>query len=87
KNMAFELNTRSMYQYGNVDLYEQMISWYLELGGNSFSLGSDAHSIAYYGFHFDDAIALLEKHGVSTVTVFEKQKPAELSLSQFKDAH
>ncbi|MEG0267856.1 MAG: PHP domain-containing protein [Carnobacterium sp.] len=73
KEMAFELNTRSMYQYGNVDLYEQMIEWYLELGGKSFSLGSDAHSIAYYGYHFEDAIALLKKHGVSSVTVFEKQ--------------
>ena len=85
KHMAFELNTRSMYQYGNVDLYEQMITWYLELGGSSFSLGSDAHSIAYYGFHFDEAIALLEKHGVSTVTVFEQQKPTQVSLKQFKE--
>ncbi len=83
--MAFELNTRSMYQYGNVELYEQMIVWYLELGGTSFSLGSDAHSIAYYGFHFDEAIALLEKQGISAVTVFEQQQPVELSLDQFKE--
>lgn len=84
KNMAFELNTRSMYQYGNVELYEQMITWYLELGGKSFSLGSDAHSIDYYGFYFEDAIALLEKHGVSSTVVFNKQQPTRLPLSEMK---
>jgi histidinol-phosphatase (PHP family) len=84
KNMAFELNTRSMYQYGNVVLYEQMITWYLELGGKFFSLGSDAHSIDYYGFHFEDAIALLEKHGVSSVVIFDKQQPTLLPLSKMK---
>lgn len=73
--MSFELNTRSMYQYGNVALYEQMISWYLELGGTSFSLGSDAHSIDYYGFHFNDAIFLLKKYDVNAITAYNKQKP------------
>lgn len=84
KNMAFELNTRSMYQYGNVELYEQMITWYLELGGKSFSLGSDAHSIDYYGFYFENAITLLEEHGVSSVVVFDKQQPTQLPLSKMK---
>lgn len=86
-NMAFELNTRSMYQYGNVDLYERMISWYLELGGDSFSLGSDAHSIEYYAFHFDEAIALLEKKGVSSVTVFKQQQPSEMTLNELRRTH
>ncbi|WP_034549737.1 histidinol-phosphatase HisJ family protein [Carnobacterium funditum] len=84
KEMAFELNTRSMYQYGNVALYEQMIKWYLELGGKSFSLGSDAHSTDYYGYHFEDAITLLEEQGVSSVTIFEKQQPTQLPLNTFK---
>lgn len=81
--MSLELNTRSMYQYGNVNLYEQMIRWYLEVGGKSFSLGSDAHAIAYYGFHFDEAILLLKKYDVSTVTVFEQQRPKEIKLDMF----
>lgn len=84
KQMAFELNTRSMYQYGNVALYEQMIEWYVALGGKLFSLGSDAHSIDYYAYHFDDAIALLEKNSVSSVTIFEKQQSTQLPLSEMK---
>ncbi|MGY0401621.1 histidinol-phosphatase HisJ family protein [Carnobacterium jeotgali] len=82
--MAFELNTRSMYQYGNVALYEQMISWYLALGGSSFSLGSDAHSIDYYGFYFGETMTLLEKYNISKVTVFEQQKQKELTLDSLR---
>lgn len=82
--MAFELNTRSMYQYGNVALYEQMISWYLALGGSSFSLGSDAHSIDYYGFYFGETLTLLEKYNMSKVTIFEQQKQKELTLDSLR---
>ena len=82
--MAFELNTRSMYQYRNVALYEQMISWYLALGGSSFSLGSDAHSIDYYGFYFGETMTLLEKYNISKVTVFEQQKQKELTLDSLR---
>lgn len=82
--MAFELNTRSMYQYGNVALYEQMISWYLALGGSSFSLGSDAHSIDYYGFYFGETLTLLEKYNISKVTIFEQQKQKKLTLDSLR---
>lgn len=84
KQLAFELNTRSMYQYGNVALYEQMIEWYVALGGKLVSLGSDAHSTDYYAYHFEYALALLEKNDISSVTIFEKQQPTQLSLSEMK---
>lgn len=82
-NMSFELNTRSMYQYGNDTLYDQMIRWYLEEGGTSFSLGSDAHSTDYYGFHFEKAVKLLKTHGVATITIYEKQRPKEIHFDLF----
>ena len=73
KKMALELNTRSMYEYNNADLYRYMIGLYLEMGGSSFSLGSDAHSIQKYRYHFDDAIALLHELGVTELTLFKNQ--------------
>lgn len=73
KKMALELNTRSMYEYNNVDLYRYMIGLYLEMGGTRFSLGSDAHSIQKYRYHFDDAIALLHDLGVHSLTLFKGQ--------------
>lgn len=71
KEMALELNTRSMYEYNNADLYRYMIGLYLEMGGTRFSLGSDAHSIQKYRYHFDDAIALLRELGVSGLIQFK----------------
>ena len=71
KEMALELNTRSMYEYKNADLYRYVIGLYLEMGGSRFSLGSDAHSIQKYRYHFDDAIALLRELGVSGLTHFK----------------
>lgn len=71
--IALELNTRSMYEYGNVALDEQMIEWYVTMGGQRFSIGSDAHSVAHYGFHFKDAIALLKKHCVTKIAVYDQQ--------------
>ncbi|SYZ79070.1 PHP domain-containing protein [Trichococcus shcherbakoviae] len=73
KKMALELNTRSMYEYNNADLYRYMIGLYLEMGGSSFSLGSDAHSIQKYRYHFDDAIALLHELGVTELTLFKNK--------------
>ena len=73
KEMALELNTRSMYEYNNADLYRYMIGLYLEMGGTRFSLGSDAHSIQKYRYHFDDAIALLKDLGVHELTLFKNQ--------------
>ena len=73
KEMALELNTRSMYEYNNADLYRYMIGLYLEMGGTRFSLGSDAHSIQKYRYHFDDAIALLKVLGVHELTLFKNQ--------------
>ncbi|PTQ81265.1 histidinol-phosphatase (PHP family) [Trichococcus patagoniensis] len=71
KDMALELNTRSMYEYKNSDLYRYMVGLYLEMGGSRFSLGSDAHSIQKYRYHFDDAIALLRELGVTGLTLFK----------------
>ena len=73
KKMALELNTRSMYEYNNADLYRYMIGLYLEMGGSSFSLGSDAQSIQKYRYHFDDAIALLHELGVTELTLFKNK--------------
>jgi len=75
KNMALELNTRSMYEYENVELYRYIIGLYLEEGGEKFSIGSDAHSIEQYRYHFDDAVQLLKEFEVTRVVQFKDQEP------------
>lgn len=48
-----------------------MTSAFTGMGGTRFSLGSDAHSIKKYCYHFDDAIALLRESGVTELTLFK----------------
>ena len=68
KKMAFEVNTRSLYQYDNESMYEVFLSVYKGLGGELISLGSDTHSTNMYMFEFDRAIRFLKRVGYHQVT-------------------
>ena len=50
KEMAFEVNTKSMYKYKKENLYSYMIEKYIKKGGRLFTLGSDAHNIKEYAY-------------------------------------
>lgn len=64
-DIAFELNTSSMYKHKNLDLYSWAIPIYQSLGGNRFVLGSDAHSKHEYQRNFSEALEYLKSFGVS----------------------
>lgn len=72
--LAFELNSKSLYNYDNKDLYEWAIPRYQSVGGTLFSLGSDAHRVDEHFMRFDESIELLEKFGVSQVAQFNRGK-------------
>lgn len=63
KNIALEVNTRSLFQYRNVGLYQQLLSRYKQAGGKLISLASDAHSIDYYQYHFEQSVQLINQSG------------------------
>ena len=67
KEIAFEVNTKSMYKYKKENLYSYMIEKHLKKGGKLFTLGSDAHNIKDYAYKFDEArkflLADLQKNG------------------------
>lgn len=73
--IAMELNTSSMYRHENAHLYEYAIDLYLSAGGTMFTVGSDAHRAQNYEAHFPEAFAMLKRHGVEQLTVFQKQEP------------
>lgn len=82
KGLSLELNSKSMYIYDNFDLYDYVIPLYQSLGGNSFSLGSDAHKKEDLFLHFKESINLLEHYGVEYVQVFVDKKPYHIPLDQ-----
>lgn len=72
KEMALELNTKSMFLCKKAPLYDFVISMYLEKGGRLFTLGSDAHRCSSYSYKFEEVQHLLLKKGVKEVACFEK---------------
>ena len=71
KEIAFEVNTKSMYKYKKENLYSYMIEKYLRMGGKLFTLGSDAHNIKDYAYKFDDAREFLLTRNVKEIILFK----------------
>ncbi|MDO5038062.1 MAG: PHP domain-containing protein [Tissierellia bacterium] len=61
QDMALELNCRSIYQFGNLPIYDYVLDLNKQVGGDKYTLGSDAHFANYYRYEFDRALKFLEK--------------------------
>ncbi|MEW4354043.1 PHP domain-containing protein [Streptococcus pneumoniae] len=64
KNLAFELNTKSMYLYGNEALYRYVLSLLSEMGCRRYSIGSDGHTLAHFRLGFDKVEQLLAEFAI-----------------------
>lgn len=73
KEIALELNTRSMYQYGNLEYYRYLVRYYKNAGGTYFSLGSDAHSKEIYEYHFQDALEFMVANDLAFLVQFTRE--------------
>ena len=71
KEIAFEVNTKSMYKYKKENLYSYMIEKYLKKGGKLFTLGSDTHNIKDYAYKFDEARKFLLERNVKEIILFK----------------
>ena len=71
KEIAFEVNTKSMYKYKKENLYSYMIEKYLKKGGKVFTLGSDAHNIKDYAYKFDEARKFLLDRNIKEIILFK----------------
>ena len=71
KEIAFEVNTKSMYKYKKENLYNYMIEKYIKKGGRFFTLGSDAHNIKDYAYKFDEATKFLLSKNIKEIILFK----------------
>lgn len=83
-DLAFELNGKSIVKYGTLELYKWAVPAYIELGGELFSLGSDAHHAGEHFIGFEQMIKLLEAHGVSDVALYKNQNRYMVALKDVK---
>ena len=71
KEIAFEVNTKSMYKYKKENLDNYMIEKYIGEGGRLFTLGSDAHNIKEYVYKFDEAKKFLLSKNIKEIILFK----------------
>ena len=71
KEIAFEVNTKSMYKYKKENLYNYMIEKYIGEGGRLFTLGSDAHNIKEYAYKFNEAKKFLLSKNIKEIILFK----------------
>jgi histidinol-phosphatase (PHP family) len=84
QGLAFELNSKSIFKYNNRALYEWAIPVYQNLGGNLFSIGSDAHQAEDQYMRFGELINLLDAFDIKTVAQFYKQKLSHYPIEELK---
>ena len=72
--LAVELNAKSFVKYGNRHLYEYAIPLYISLGGELFTLGSDAHVAEDYELGFKEMGDLLKENNITQLAIFNNQK-------------
>lgn len=63
-NIAFELNSKSMYLYDNEHLYRYALEVLQDMGCRRYSIGSDAHCLEHFRLQFDQLKTLLEEFGI-----------------------
>lgn len=66
-DIAFEMNSSSIFNHNNLDLYHWALDIYTKRGGSKFTLGSDTHSISNYQHNFNELITILKEYGVKEV--------------------
>lgn len=82
KELAFELNSKSMYRYQNAHLYRYAIPLYQSLGGKLFTLGSDAHVAEDHSLYFERSVEMLKSFGVEELAVYIDRELHMVSLAK-----
>ncbi|MCB0063917.1 MAG: histidinol-phosphatase HisJ family protein [Caldilineaceae bacterium] len=76
--IALDLNTSALRKRANVlTPNREVLRWYVELGGERVTLGSDAHKPLDVGSHLDVALAIAKEAGLRYLTYFVERN-AEL---------
>ena len=73
--IALDLNTSALRSRVNVLTPNlDILRWYVELGGERVTLGSDAHKPVDVGSHLDVALAIARTAGIKYLTYFEQRQ-------------
>jgi histidinol-phosphatase (PHP family) len=81
RNLALDVNAGGLRKPARNLMPDPLIlAWYMEMGGQRLTLGSDAHRLPEVGLHLEKAIEALRAVGVDRLTQFEQRKAQFIPL-------
>lgn len=77
-NKGIEVNTAGL-KYGLpfAHPHSKLLKRYLELGGTTITIGSDAHKPEHLAYDFDKVADILKESGITSYNIFENRKIVE----------
>lgn len=81
RGMGLEINTSGLRQQP-AEPYPglRILRWYHEIGGESLTIGSDAHHASHLGAGIDEAVNLARAAGFRAITTFDARNPLWINL-------
>jgi histidinol-phosphatase (PHP family) len=81
RGLALDLNTAALRRRAKLLTPGlDILRWYVELGGERVTLGSDAHEPRQVGSHLPEAIEIARAAGLKYLTFFERRQPRLVPL-------
>jgi histidinol-phosphatase (PHP family) len=76
RGIALDVNTSALRRDARVLMPGlEILRWYVEMGGERVTLGSDAHRPEQVASHFGTAVAAVKAAGLAAVTQFVLRQP------------
>ncbi|MCC6189478.1 MAG: histidinol-phosphatase HisJ family protein [Anaerolineales bacterium] len=76
RGLALDINTASLRRRAEVlNPGLEILRWYVELGGERITLGSDAHRPSQVGGYLETALATARAAGLKHLTFYERRQP------------
>jgi histidinol-phosphatase (PHP family) len=75
RGLALDINVSGLRKPSQIIMPDPLIlQWYVEMGGERLTLGSDAHRIQEVCLHLERAIEAVQAAGIERITQFEQRK-------------
>jgi histidinol-phosphatase (PHP family) len=84
RGIVLEINTQGLRKPAQILVPgAEILRWYVEMGGASVCLGSDAHVASHLGMHLDVALQIACDSGLEILACFEKRHKRQVPLTDF----
>ena len=80
KDIALEINTSGFKSLTMPNPHLDILTLYASCGGELITVGSDAHTPEYIGYHFNEVETLMKKAGLHEYVTYHKRKPTFHSI-------